>query len=78
MTVSKAHIKASRKYEKNNPDRTGYNVLKRNAVNFASAYTRKGTKAQKYVTSDYGKRHYREDLEEIKILIQQTIEKLEK
>lgn len=27
MAVTKAHIKASRKYERNNPDRTGYNTL---------------------------------------------------
>lgn len=77
MAVSKAHIKASRKYEQRNPDRTGYNTLKRNAVNFVSAYTKEGTKANQYVTSDYGKKHYKEDLNELKSLIQQAIEKLE-
>lgn len=77
MAVSKSHIKASRQYEKRNPDRTGYNTLKRNAVNFVSAYTKEGTKANQYVTSDYGKKHYKEDLTELENLIKQTLEELE-
>ena len=64
MAVSKSHIKASRQYEKRNPD-------------FVSAYAKEGTKANRYVTSDYGKKHYKEDLTELENLIKQTLEELE-
>ena len=78
MAVTRAHIKASRKYERNNPDRTGYNTLKRNAFNFANAYNKKDTKAHTYVTSDYGRKNYKGDLEELKSLIDHTLENLGK
>lgn len=51
--------------------------MKRNAVNFVSAYAKKVSKANQYVTSDYGKKHYKEDLTELENLIKQTLEELE-
>lgn len=55
MAVSKAHIKASRKYERLNPNRTGYTSLRRGGFNFANALNKEGSKSYDYITSDYAK-----------------------
>lgn len=78
MAVSKAHIKASRKYENSNPERTGYNRLKRNAFNFVNALDNNKTKAYQQITSDYGKKHYKEDLQKIKLDVERHLKELEK
>ena len=75
--ATEAQKRASRTYEKRNPGRTGYETLKRNAVNFVGALDKQGTKARHYVTSPYGANRYRDDLESLISTARDTLKKLE-
>ncbi len=76
-TVSQAQIKASRKYEQKNPERTGYNRLKREAFNFIDALEKPKTTAYRYITSDYGQKKYVEHLKELRDLIDEHLKEIE-
>ncbi|MGZ7862337.1 hypothetical protein ACXVUH_10160 [Ligilactobacillus salivarius] len=73
MAVSKARIKASRKYDAKNPQKTTYMTLRRHARNFIAAA--EGTKAAEAIkwrdTSDY-----KADLLELKQLIEDKLSEL--
>lgn len=78
MASTESHIKSVRKSEKKYRDRTGYEALKRSAFNFGEAYSKEGSKAQYYVKSDYGEKHYKEDLEKLREKVDRTLKELEK
>lgn len=72
---TKAQIRTVRKAEAKNPDKTGYDRLKRQAKNFIEP---KGGKSLAYVESDYAAERYLDDLKDLKIAIERRIEDLEK
>lgn len=62
MVVSKSQVNASRKWEKENPHRTGYAKLKRTAFSFVNP--KPGSKAEEHINVNHA--DYVEDLEELK------------
>lgn len=62
MTVSKAQTQASRKWEKENPHRTGYAKLRRTAFSFVNP--KPGSKAEEHINANHA--DYVEDLKELK------------
>ncbi len=67
----------SRKYEQKNPDRTGYNRLKRGAFNFIDALGNYKTTAYRYITSDYGQKNYVQNLKDLRDLIDEHLKEIE-
>lgn len=66
--VTKAQTNASRKWEKENPHRTGYAKLRRTAFSFVNP--KPGSKAEEHINANHA--DYVEDLKELK---QEIIEK---
>lgn len=62
MAVSKSQVKASRKWEKENPHRTAYTKLRRAAFSFVNP--KPGSKAEEHINANHA--DYVEDLEELK------------
>lgn len=62
MPVSKSQTQASRKWEKENPHRTGYAKLRRTAFSFVSP--KPGSKAEEHINANHA--DYVEDLKELK------------
>lgn len=62
MPVSKSQQKASRKWEKENPHRTGYAKLRRTAFSFVNP--KPGSKAEEHINANHA--DYVEDLKELK------------
>lgn len=62
MAVSKAQTQASRKWEKENPHRTGYAKLRRTAFSFVNP--KPGSKAEEHINANHA--DYVEDLKELK------------
>ena len=62
MTVSKSQVNASRKWEKENPHRTGYAKLRRTAFSFVNP--KPGSKAEEHINAN--RADYVEDLKELK------------
>lgn len=62
MVVSKAQTQASRKWEKENPHRTGYAKLRRTAFSFVNP--KPGSKAEEHINANHA--DYVEDLKELK------------
>lgn len=60
--VSKSQVKASRKWEKENPHRTAYTKLRRAAFSFVNP--KPGSKAEEHINANHA--DYVEDLEELK------------
>lgn len=63
--VTKAQKRASRKWEKENPHRTGYAKLRRTAFSFVNP--KPGSKAEEYINANHA--DYVDDLEELKKLL---------
>lgn len=61
MAVSKAQTQASRKWEKENPHRTGYAKLRRTAFSFVNP--KPGSKAEEHIKANHA--DYVEDLKEL-------------
>lgn len=66
MVVSKRRINASRKWEQENPHRTGYLKLRRTAFSFANPEP--GSKAEAHINTNHA--DYVKDLEELKQLLE--------
>lgn len=62
MAVSKSQVNASRKWEKENPHRTGYAKLRRTAFSFVNP--KPGSKAEEHINANHA--DYVEDLKELK------------
>lgn len=62
MPVSKSQQKASRKWEQQNPHRTGYAKLRRTAFSFVNP--KPGSKAEEHINANHA--DYVEDLKELK------------
>lgn len=60
--VSKSQVKASRKWEQQNPHRTAYTKLRRAAFSFVNP--KPGSKAEEHVNANHA--DYVADLEELK------------
>lgn len=70
MKVTEAQIRASRKNEAKNPERTVFNSIKRSAFSFA-----RGGKENRFVKFD--KDMYRESLVELRELVDNKIEEID-
>lgn len=62
MAVSKSQVNASRKWEKENPHRTGYAKLRRTAFSFVNP--KPGSKAEEHINANHA--DYVKDLKELK------------
>lgn len=69
MAVSKSQVNASRKWEKENPHRTGYAKLRRTAFSFVNP--KPGSKAEEHINANHA--DYVEDLKELKQAIDEKI-----
>lgn len=65
MVVSKSQVNASRKWEKENPHRTGYAKLKRTAFSFVDP--KPGSKAEEHINANHA--DYVEALKELNKLL---------
>lgn len=70
MAVSKAQTQASRKWEKENPHRTGYAKLRRTAFSFVNP--KPGSKAEEHINANHA--DYVEDLKELKYELDKKLE----
>ncbi|WP_270367774.1 hypothetical protein [Limosilactobacillus fermentum] len=67
--VSKSQVKASRKWEKENPHRTAYTKLRRAAFSFVDP--KPGSKAEEHINANYVE--YMDDLEELNKLLKRSL-----
>ena len=70
MAVSKSQTQASRKWEKENPHRTGYAKLRRTAFSFVNP--KPGSKAEEHINANHA--DYVEDLRELKYEVDKKLE----
>lgn len=68
--VTKAQTQASRKWEKENPHRTGYAKLRRTAFSFVNP--KPGSKAEEHINANHA--DYVEDLKELKYELDKKFE----
>ena len=68
--VTKAQTNASRKWEKENPHRTGYAKLRRTAFSFVNP--KPGSKAEEHINANHA--DYVEDLKELKYELDKKLE----
>lgn len=71
MRVSKAQVKASRKWEAKNKTKVGYSKLKRSAFLFVQP--KPGSKAEEY-TTEIG--DYKQDLLELKAMLEAKLDEI--
>nr|WP_302148182.1 hypothetical protein [Limosilactobacillus mucosae] len=69
MAVSKSQVNASRKWEKENPHRTGYAKLRRTAFSFVNP--KPGSKAEEHIKANHA--DYVEDLKELQYEINKEL-----
>ncbi|MEO5283658.1 hypothetical protein [Limosilactobacillus allomucosae] len=69
MAVSKSQVNASRKWEKENPHRTGYAKLRRTAFSFVNP--KPGSKAEEHINANHA--DYVEDLKELQYEINKKL-----
>lgn len=69
MAVSKSQVNASRKWEKENPHRTGYAKLRRTAFSFVNP--KPGSKAEEHIKANHA--DYVEDLKELQYEINKKL-----
>lgn len=70
MPVSKSQQKASRKWEQQNPHRTGYAKLRRTAFSFVNP--KPGSKAEEHINAN--RADYVEDLKKLKYELDKKLE----
>lgn len=73
--TSEAQLKATRNYESRNPNKTGYDRLRRQALNFVNPT---GAKGKGYIESEYGAARYIDDLKDLQLVIKKRVEELKK